>query len=323
MNTTILLAVIGAVSLAASAAEGAQKMVLADRGRSQYTIRLCANPTVSEEYAALELQRLLKEITGAELPIQRAGSLPLFAILVGPDETADYVAPGIPWDELGEEGFVVRREGDRLVLAGQRPRGTLYAVYSFLDQEVGCRWLAPDCAVIPKKTRLELGKVRRTHVPRLEYRETFSYTGFDGDWAARNFSNGHAARLEERHGGKIVYQGFVHTFYTLLPPSKHFAAHPEWYSERNGQRFHERGQLCLTNPEVLQQVIEGVRGWLKEHPEARIVSISQNDWAGWCECAKCKAVDEEEGSHSGTVIRFVNQVAEALEKEFPDVAFDT
>ena len=66
-----------------------------------------------------------------------------------------------------------------------------------------------------------------------------------------------------------------------------------------------------------------VRRWLKERPETTIVSISQNDWGNWCECPECRALDEREGSHAGSVLAFVNQVAEAIEKDCPDVAIET
>jgi hypothetical protein len=108
-----------------------------------------------------------------------------------------------------------------------------------------------------------------------------------------------------------------------VPPDEHFARHPEWYSEIKGRRTHDRAQLCLTNPELRDHVVERVKQWLRESPEARIVSVSQNDWYGCCECAKCKAFDDAEGSHAGTMLDFVNYVAEKIEKDFPLVAVDT
>lgn len=296
---------------------------IASQGASAFVIRLCSSATPAEQHAARELQQALRSIAGAELSIQTGGAVPPQALLVGRDAETDKLAPDVDWAGLGPEGFVVRTIGANLLLAGGRPRGTLYAVCSFLDQELGCRWFAPDCAVLPPQPTLTLPEVNRRFVPRLEYRETFSHSAFDGDWSARNFNNGHAARLQEQHGGKTVYEGFVHTFFPLLPPDTYFATHPEWYSEIKGQRTSQRSQLCLTNPEVVRAVTEAVRGWLHKNPKASIVSVSQNDWRGSCECTACKAVDTEEGSPSGALIRFVNQVAEAIESEFPQVAVDT
>ena len=301
----------------------AAPVAIAAKGSSALVIRLCTAATPAEQRAAHELQQALQVVCGVQIPVQAGGAVPPAAFLVGRDAATETLAPDVNWSTLGPEGFVVRTIGAHLILAGGRPRGTLYAVYSFLDEELGCRWFAPGCEVLPNQPELLLPGVNRSSVPRLEYRETFSHSAFDPDWAARNFNNGHSARLQEQHGGKTVYEGFVHTFFPLLPPDKHFATHPEWYSELNGQRTAQRSQLCLTNPGVAQAVTEAVRGWLRKNPRATIVSVSQNDWHGACQCAACKAVDAEEGSPSGALIRFVNRVAEAIEKDFPQVAIDT
>ncbi|MCX7912251.1 MAG: DUF4838 domain-containing protein, partial [Dehalococcoidales bacterium] len=48
------------------------------------------------------------------------------------------------------------------------------------------------------------------------------------------------------------------------------------------------------------------------------VSVSQNDWHGNCQCDKCREIDEREGSPSGSLLDFVNYIAEKIEKDFPD-----
>ena len=56
---------------------------------------------------------------------------------------------------------------------------------------------------------------------------------------------------------------------------------------------------------------------------AKYFGFSQNDFEGYCTCARCKAVNDEEGSTAGTNIRFVNAVAEAVEREYPDKVIET
>jgi hypothetical protein len=54
------------------------------------------------------------------------------------------------------------------------------------------------------------------------------------------------------------------------------------------------------------------------------IQVSQNDWFGCCECEACKVLMEEDGGvPSGPYLRFANEVAEAVEKEFPSVRIDT
>ena len=95
---------------------------------------------------------------------------------------------------------------------------------------------------------------------------------------------------------------FVHSFYKYLPPEKYFADHPDWYSEIDGQRKHERAQLCLTNEEMIQELIKNVLKTLRDNPDATMIDVSQNDWYGFCTCEKCRALDDAEESHAGTLV---------------------
>ena len=292
-------------------------ILLAANGSACYRIVCPEDAVPAVRRAAEELSRFLGEMTGAEFPVA-SGAEDARVIRLTAPEGADLSA-------LGEEGVLHRVCPDgQIFLTGNSPRAVLYAVYTFLGR-LGCRWFTPEISRIPRRETLSVETGEYTHVPAFEYREPFYTEAFDGDWAVRNCVNGEHMRLTEREGGKITYfpGRFVHTFFELLPPAELFEAHPEYYSEINGVRTHEHAQLCLTNPQVLRLVTERVRAELIAHPECRIFSISQNDWFGPCACENCRCVDEEEGSHAGTLIRFVNAVAEALEPEFPDVWFDT
>ena len=132
-----------------------------------------------------------------------------------------------------------------------------------------------------------------------------------------------AAAVPPEKGGHISYKGFVHTFNQLVPPETHFAAHPEWFSLIKGKRTSDRAQLCLTNPSLRDFMVERVKQWLRESPETGIISVSQNDWAGACECRDCKTLDDAEGTPAATMLAFANYVGEKIEPEFPQVAVDT
>jgi hypothetical protein len=296
-------------------------LTIVDDGRSEYCIVLDADASPSERYAAEELQKFLKEISGYAIPILSSRAPKM--IVVGGGEILREIDPAFDTGQLGKEGFTIRTREAHLILAGGKQRGTLYAVYTFLEDYLGCRWYSSEVSRIPRQKLIEIPSINVTHKPVLEYREPFYSDAFDGDWAARNKANGHSARLGERHGGKVRYSHFVHTFYSLVPPEKYFDEHPEYFALVNGERRRSGAQLCLTNPDVLRIVIEGVKRWIAQDPEADIYSVSQNDCAGWCECPDCKALDEREESHMGSLLTFVNNVAEAIEKEHPDKAIDT
>jgi hypothetical protein len=302
------------------------ELTLAAAGKARCVILQNTGATLPEQTAARELADYLQKITGAAFTVEETTNVaraPRNAIIVGPGPLAQALFPGVALDQLGPEEFVMRTQGHRLLLAGGRPRGTLYAVDRFLQDQCGVRWWTPWATNIPPQTTLRLPKLDRREKPAFEYREPFWYSAFDPVWKARNGANGENARIPEAWGGSVLYKGFVHTAYQLVPPDKYFAPHPEWYSLIDGRRTHDNAQLCLSNPELRDFVVAQVRQWLRESPDATIISVSQNDCAGACQCANCRAIDEAEGSPAGSMIAFVNYIAEKIAPEFPHVAVDT
>lgn len=309
------------------------KIQIASRGVARCVILTQPCASIVERHAADELAKHLQQITGAVFAVREcADNAPAAAIIIGPGPLAQEFFPEVELESFDSEQLTMRTRCGRLLLAGGRPRGTLYATYRFLHEQCGVRWWAPWSARIGKNPNLSIGELCIDARPAFESRNPYWFPAFDGDWSARNECNGFSASLGEEHGGKIVYKGFVHTFFVLVPPEKYFAKHPEWYSLIDGQRRHPEGhkhrsQLCTTNPELRDFLVERLRQWLKESPESNIVSVSQDDtygdWSGACQCPDCKVIDDREGSHSGTMITLLNYIAAKLGPEFPNVAFDT
>lgn len=300
-------------------------VTLAKGGKSDYRIVVATNCIPSERYAAEELQRYLQQATDAKLPIIRDHEKPASReIVLGNNAHLKKLGVKIDWAKLGSDGFVLKTVGNRLIIAGGGPRGTLNGVYTFLENQVGVRWFTPELEKVPKMDRLALVKLDETKVPALEYREVF-WTEMmrDADFAARHRLNGNHYQLKEKHGGRFaVYFPFVHSFDMLVPPDL-YQQHPEYFPLIKGERAKGYVQRCLSNPDVLRLSIERVRQWIKEHPEASIISVSQNDTGNWCQCEQCKALDDKEGSPAASLIRFVNAIAEDIEKDFPNVRIDT
>ena len=289
-------------------------VIIADKGHSDYTIVIASHASDSEKHGATELQMFLEQISGARLAIATdAEQVDGPMILVGRSKKLDGLELKIDFDLLGDEGFVVHTAAPHLVLSGGRKRGSMFAVYTFLEDQLGCRWFSTNASRIPKRERIEIGSLQERHAPpAIRYR----WVGGEPDWSTRNKLNTYFIRAD---GDK--YEG-VHTFHKYLPPQQYLEEHPEYYSLIGGQR--RAVQICLTNPEVVQIVAENVKQHLRESPDIDILSVSQMDgFGGACECLECKTLDEKEGSKSATVINFVNQVADIVGKEFPDVAIGT
>ncbi|MHB8898677.1 MAG: DUF4838 domain-containing protein, partial [Thermoguttaceae bacterium] len=299
----------------------AADLTLAREGRSDYVIVLADSASVVDQTAARELQEHLEKVTGARLPIVREGEPAAGGkeILVGPSRRALERAKVANPAELGRDGILIRTAGDSLVLVGDAPRGSLYAVYTFLEDVVGVRWWTSTESHLPKKPTLQVAPLDLRHAPKLQFREAFYRDAFDGVFAARSKCNGHHPRVPEEYGGHYPVIGWCHTFFRLLPPEKYFGEHPEWYSEIDGRRQAGRTQLCLTNELMRSELVKQALGWLRAERSPGVIDISQNDWHGRCQCAKCMAIEEQEGSPAGPLLHFVNAVAEEIEKEFADV----
>lgn len=326
-NLRILRAIIFVFALsffASSLAAADAPLLLMSNGATDYSIVIPGDAIPSEKYAAEELRDFLQQIGGARLEIYSEGAAPGGKrIYVGPGVHAKQILAEKEITNLGEEGFFLRTSGGDLIIAGGRTRGTLYGVYAFLEDKLGCRWYAVDASYIPKMEKIEIGALDERQTPAFEYREPFFSEAFDGDWAARNRVNGHTARLTEKHGGHIRYARFVHSFNELVPPDTYFDAHPEYYTEIDDAKEKMHTQLCVTEPDVLRIATEKTLQWLRDDPEARIVSVSQNDNMNVCKRPGDAAVEAAEGSPAGPLLQFVNSIADAAAAEFPNAAIDT
>jgi len=326
MSVVAILTTLGTSAVdAAPVGKKLPSLSLVREGRSDYVIVTATDAHPSERTAAVELQNHLREITGAQMPIRQETEVPEDAkqILVGISSRLQERAPDVDFEALGRDGIFMKTAGQDLLLAGGRPRGTLYAVYTFLEEIVGCRWWTATESFIPKRPTLEVPDMDRTYVPKLRYREAFYRGAFSSPFAARLKCNGHFARIPGEYGGHYTILGWCHTFFQLLPPDRYFQEHPDWYSEIDGQRIAQHTQLCLTNMEMRAELVRNALAWIRKNPDAGMISISQNDWGGNCQCEKCRELEVQEGSPSGPLVHFVNAVAEEIEKEFPDFLIET
>ena len=305
---------------------------LCENGHTDYRIIIPKNHDAATYYAAEELTMFLYKATKTAFIIafddsEKTGC----EIILGltEREQSGFIARNI----LKNDGFTIKTKGGDIFISGKTGRGTLYGVYSFLEEYIGIKFISYDYTYIPAADKIEISnkiknetEINNTQLPPFEYRDIY-YREIIGnpDFSARRKCNGFQAALSDRHGGKFIYAGFVHTFNSIVPPDKYFAEHPEYFtfSAKKGERLSEHAQLCLTNPDVLELTKKYVRDILEKRPEVNIISVSQNDWYNPCECENCRKIDEEEKSHAGTLIRFVNAVADSIKDDYPDVIIDT
>lgn len=289
------------------------------------------NASSTEETAAQELQTHLWKCLEVMLPIcTDSMSYMDGEVLIGHTNRAGVIYAQTDAD-LGTDGYRLLRVGNTIGIAGGGDRGTLYGVYSFLELFFGCRWYSSEVTVTPN-TSCDMinipANLDRIDVPVLEYRNVDWFDTFDAETAARlriNCAHNREEADSLPYGGVMSFAGgdamFCHTFHSLVPAETYFTSHPEYFSlnEVNGQLVRTTNQLCLTNADVLDIVIQKVKDMLEDNPQTDIVSITQNDVVAPCICSECALVDTLEGSQSGTMIRFVNAVADSIREDYPNV----
>ena len=303
---------------------------LVEEGTSDYRIYSSPAATKTEQYAAQELQDYVERISGCRLPIVhdrivRNSGADAKLIYVGFQDVPAAVRGDLKPGSFGKEEYIIKSVGDAILIAGGGPRGTLYGVIGLLRDHLGCRWYTRDVTKIPQSTTIHLGDVADRQAPVFAYREPYYRECYDTDFAVHNRINPSGAPIPADKGGSFIVYPFVHTFNHLVSVEKYFGEHPEYFSLVDGKRQnkHFGAQLCLTNPAVVRIATATVLRWIEEHPEANVFSVDQNDGYGYCECENCAALDEAEGSQSGTVLHFVNQIADVVADAHPDVRLQT
>ncbi len=296
-----------------------QKYTLFSNEKSDYRIVVDNRASSSEKWAASELQHWIDEVSGVKILVENTdANFSGPAIYLGYSEKVKNLT-GIARPDSTDESFTYFNAGADIFIYGGSQRGTMYGVMSFLENELGCRWYTPTVAVAPEKTEYSFERLAHSEKPGIRVRNDFYFEAFNPIWAARNRMNGTIGfdKTNPQPGGTENYWA-VHTFYPLMPPEEFYDKHPEYYSLIDGKRIYERAQLCLSNPDVLKIITERIKKRMTESPEYLIYDVSQNDWYNPCQCDNCQKIAKSYGGESGVIIWFVNQVAEAVEKEFPN-----
>ena len=270
-------------------------------------VTILAGETETEQFAAAELQKHL-EIKGVSIEKDAFPITLLIDSSLGDDAYRIEGLANVDDEQNGDE---------YLNIIGGNGRGVIYGVVRFLEDYAGTRFFTyelethtPDPVTVPQSILID-------YQPVFAYRDTnWNVVLNDPTFCAKIGMNGYHGDITDGIGGRIVYgeELFVHTL--------------GWLTETDYPypKFDVNPCLALNTTEGqenLAKVIKNVRAVLEKDPTIDIVSVSQNDTKAHCECDACLAIEAEEGSPAGTLLRFVNAVAEDLEADYPNLTVDT
>ncbi|NOY80179.1 MAG: DUF4838 domain-containing protein [Kiritimatiellaeota bacterium] len=318
-------------------------IVLVRDGQPASSIVTPPNAAETVRFAAAELARYLGEISGAKVPVVAEGARIRGApVHVGLTAAARTALP----DRLARqpESVFVRVSTDRVVIVGGSDRGTLFAVYRFLETCLGCRWPAPDIDFVPRRSTLSVPDRTIASAPTFDLRLFIAQSGKQAAacmaWGLKLGLNGFYPPDAATRNGESYFLPpelpSCHTYHRVIPNDTYFGSHPEWFPRIGGKRLpgslHGR-QLCVTAPGLADEFARRIDEILERNPRCRITSISPNDGRGWCECPVCMALDKklcggratrqglagERPFRGDRVFWFANQVARRVAEKHPNV----
>ncbi|MFT0643917.1 DUF4838 domain-containing protein [Bacteroides thetaiotaomicron] len=286
-------------------------------------------------YAANEMADYLAQTTGALCKVKGVGRCAnnQLVVKVEGENTLAFLSNTLKASAYDE--YMIQIDDSGLTIEGGNARGVLYGVYAFLEDFLQCRWYSSEVRNIPFSGTTRIKPCNIRYKSPVKWREVFYYELCDSYIAGILKLNGNAQRQNEIAPNRFTISGgnhagwgyWCHSLYSMVSPSL-YNSHPEYFPEIKGRRIAPAGeeggtQLCLTNPDVLKLSIEKLRNVMNKpvaympiwaDSTATYWSVSQMDGNGNCTCDECKYLDEYDGSPSGSILNYVNKIA----NEFPD-----
>jgi len=232
-----------------------------------------------------------------------------------------------------EDEVLIRAYGQTLYIVGPTERAALYAVYTFLDEVAGVRWLWPGETGerIPKTPSLTMPDAVISQAPGIKYRSlAISGKHYDDDvqtWMARNRLNIDNIQpgFTKEYLSNSKKKGFQVRFagHSVTLPKQILEAHPEYVALTGGLRksvSSHGAHLCWSNPGVQKELIKTISERIQSNPEVDIMALYTADQWQYCECDACIAMAKDVSTRWQ---RLSAILLKELRQEHPKVKFWT
>jgi len=309
-------------------------------------------PSMTEEFAANELCRYVVRITNSKdvaVKCEDKQRTQKKCIYVGNTLPSREAAKQIGGKD--PESFMIAVDDDKVVLAGNGDRATLYAVYTFLEK-LGCVWVAPGIDHVPQQEQIAIPAGRQAYSPGIKYRvlryiktSTSSESEIQcTDWAVKNKINMITERkLDAPFSREIMQRGGVRGINNThisgyILTKELYEKHPDVFArDSNGKAVlnaHSQ-QFCFSAPKAVSVYADTIIQYIKTHPDVELFPITQADGTRFCQCSDCLKLygkmtlyDESSGiSGQPNVTKawmsFVNKTAEKITRSWPQKKFYT
>jgi len=277
---------------------------LAENGKTDYEIVFLGNSSESQYKSAEELKKYIDKISGTDIAIvdessQRGNN---HKVYIG----------NVNDEKLNPHELSIHSKENNIFINGGSDKALQNAVYTFIEEYMGVKWFSPTVEKIPFKKTISIpNNISYTFKPDITTRTVHSRLFYEN----QDFAN--KLKVTTEAFPTYVPKARVHTFHRFIPEEVFYGDHPEYFALRGDKRLPT--QLCLTNDNVYNIVKDSVASLFAQNPMANVVSVSQDDNTQYCQCENCSKIDEAEGSPAGSMIYFVNKIAE----NFPNKQIST
>ena len=301
-------------------------ITLCKDGKAEFEVVRPANAAANQ--AADELIERLAQITGKKVKsvAKASGKVPAFYLGTCPEAEKLGLKP----EKLDRDGYYIKTDGNRIFITGvdsnapgwdNQQRATLFGVYEFLERFGGVRYYFPGeiGTIVPKKKDWTLPAINITDRPDAQYRwiycvdssarvglgtSKYLYPGLKNP-NPTTWRNSTINGIRSCHGLR-----------DLKLVERFAKTHPEYFAMLpNGDRhnatkittaFNRFGHLCYSSEELKEVIYQDAAACLTGKPASTRgiprwssrwntwhVDLAPNDGMFWCQCPKCKKIQEQ------------------------------
>ena len=239
----------------------------------------------------------------------------------------------IDLSDVKDDGYKLEIKPEGIYIVGKTDDATRNGIYDFLETHLECMYVSPENTYVPLCPTVKLALEEKTVNPTITWRKVYQYESVQNGWYERLKMNG--TIVKEGENSIELYNEWgtwCHSSFEFVPPEKYFDEHPEYYAKFLGKRryqFNVLGRtfpthLCYTNEEVYQIAEAELVKRIEANPEVKFWDFSIMDtYFATCRCKECKKFNKEAGSEMGTLLAFLNRLADAIRDDYPDVYLST
>lgn len=284
---------------------------------------------ISANLAVQEFNDIVQKSTGKKYRIGDANGSAKHIFIGRSPEVEKHLGKEM-LDSLRNEESLVVGKGNDLFLVGGGDVGTLYAVYDFMEDNLGYRFYfnRKGGEKIDKKNVLTWSGVESRKKPAFPgYRKDFhNPRGYDLH-RLRNRDNSVVDRFikdyQYKYRGTIGGHGFLYFIPAEDPkPGQgyrpkairgYFKTNPEYFSmNEKGKRVPD-AQLCLSNPETRKTLTKNFMAWVKERgPGMYMFGSNDNHNARYCWCPNCQKLEKKYDSVGGPLWDYILELCQYL-----------